>query len=163
MSCGRGVGPTPNTPPLLPYRKSGVIFNRCFCFIHSSHLGPSRPLPQQSCEIGELGGRSRGVDLNGPVIQVAHPPADTERLRRVLHKIAESDALHAASYPIQFGEFLFAQSFRPRLPLKVSWTADTPQFGGTPPGRDCLAAGSVRARPRWYPVQCWSAHRCFAG
>lgn len=85
----------------MPNEKTWMLLERCFRLIHSAHFGPARSLPQQSSQLGKLGGAAGGVNLDVAIVQVARPSRQSDRVGGALDKKAEPDALNAPAHAIE--------------------------------------------------------------
>src|SRR5205085_477017 len=67
-----------------------------FHHLHRPHVGERRSAPQASFEIFQRGSLTDRVRFHAPIIEVTHPPADTNFLRGPLREVAIADSLHAS-------------------------------------------------------------------
>jgi hypothetical protein len=72
-------------------------------FIDTSNLGPSRSLPQTSCQLRELFDRSDRVDFYPAVVQIARISCEIEIHGDPLDEVTETDPLDAPPYKVATG------------------------------------------------------------
>jgi hypothetical protein len=63
---------------------------------NGSNIGPRRPLPEPTAELGDSGRRSGDDDLDAPVRQISRPTVETERFSLTSCRRAIPNALNAA-------------------------------------------------------------------
>ena len=86
---------------LLADRETTHVFERRFGLVHAADFCPAWTFPQQPGQLGKLIGGSHGVNFHAAIVPIAHPAREAQRVRGMLGKIAEPDALHASAHAIK--------------------------------------------------------------
>src|SRR5690242_15292819 len=67
-------------------------------FLDAAHVSPTRSQSQAAGQFGKLFRRTRGVDLNTAVVQIARVACEVQFAGGALNKVAVANALNASAH-----------------------------------------------------------------